>query len=84
MNQTRLSNEINNIFWEIRQLFLHVFKKAIIIFSSLVDKIILCNVQRFQFLLLTYRFESAIFRRKVAPDVLRSVPWCGSLQNMFV
>jgi len=25
-----------------------------------------------------------IFLRAFAPDILTAVPWCGSLQNMFV
>ena len=41
-------------------------------------------MENFQFRLLTYRFEAQIFLREVAPDVLTIVPWCGSLQDMFV
>ena len=41
-------------------------------------------MENFQFRLLTYRLEAEIFLREVAPDVLTIVPWCGSLQNMFV
>jgi len=36
-------------------------------------------MENFQFRLLTYRFEAQLFLREVAPDVLTTVPWCGSL-----
>jgi len=40
-------------------------------------------MQKFQFLLLTYWLESPCFLKEVAPDVLRTVPLYGNLQNMF-
>jgi len=41
-------------------------------------------MEKFQFHLLTYQLEAQIFLRDVAPDILTTVSWCGSLQNMFV
>ena len=40
-------------------------------------------MKNFQFRLVTYRLETQIFLREVAPSVLTIVPWCGSLRNMF-
>ena len=42
------------------------------------------SMENFLFRLLTYCLEAHIFLREVAPNVLTIVPWCGSLQNMFV
>ena len=42
------------------------------------------NMPNFQFCLLTYHLEAQIFLREVTPDVLTIVPWCDSLENMFV
>jgi hypothetical protein len=41
-------------------------------------------MENFQFCLLTYSHEAQIFLRKVVPDVPTIIPWCGSVQNMFV
>jgi len=41
-------------------------------------------MEKFQFYLLTYRLEAQFFLRDVASDILTTVPWCGSLRNMFV
>ena len=41
-------------------------------------------MQKFQFLLLTYWLESPGFLKEVARDVVRNVPLCGNLQNMFL
>ena len=41
-------------------------------------------MEEFQFHLLTYRLEAQILIREVTPDVLTTVPWCGSLPSMFV
>jgi hypothetical protein len=40
-------------------------------------------MQKFQFLLLTYWLDSQGFLKKVACYVVRTVPLCGNLQNMF-
>ena len=48
-----------------------------------MNKQIVWNIQKFQFLLLTYWLESPGFVKEVAPDVVRTVPLCGNLQNMF-
>ena len=40
-------------------------------------------MQKFQFLLLTYWLDSPGFLKEVARDVVRNVPLCGNLQNMF-
>ena len=40
-------------------------------------------MKNFRFCLLTYRLGAQIFLREVAPGVT-IVPWCGSLQNMFL
>ena len=40
-------------------------------------------MQKFQFLLLTYWLDSAGFLKEVTRDVVRTVPLCGNLQNMF-
>jgi hypothetical protein len=52
-------------------------------FCSYIDKIVLWSMQNFQFLLLTYWLEFPVFLKEVTPDVVRAVPLCGSLQNMF-
>jgi len=41
------------------------------------------NMQKFQFLLLTYWLDSPGFLKEVARDVVRTVSLCGNLQNMF-
>jgi hypothetical protein len=41
-------------------------------------------MENYQFRLIKHRLEAQIFLREVAADVLTIVPWCGSLQNMFV
>jgi len=43
----------------------------------------LWNMQKFQFLLLTYWLDSPVFLKEVARDVVRTVSLCGNLQNMF-
>ena len=43
----------------------------------------LWNMQKFQFLLLTYWLDSPCFLKEVARDVVRTVSLCGNLQNMF-
>jgi len=48
-----------------------------------MDKQIVWNMQKFQFVLLTYWLASPGFLKEVAPDVVRTVPLCGNLQNMF-
>ena len=40
-------------------------------------------MRKFQFLLLTYWLESSGFLSEVTPDVVRIMPLCGNLQNMF-
>jgi len=40
-------------------------------------------MQNFQFLLLTYWLDSPGFLKEVAHDVVRTVPLCGNLRNMF-
>jgi len=40
-------------------------------------------MQKFQFLLLTYWLDSPGFLKEVTHDVVRTVPLCGNLQNMF-
>jgi hypothetical protein len=40
-------------------------------------------MQKFQFLLLTYWLDSPGFLKEVPSDVVRPVPLCGNLQNMF-
>ena len=40
-------------------------------------------MQKFLFPLLTYKLDSTVFRKEVARDVVRTVPLCGNLQNMF-
>jgi len=40
-------------------------------------------MQKFQFLLFTYWLVSADFLKEVTRDVVRNVPLCGNLQNMF-
>jgi len=40
-------------------------------------------MQKFQLLLLTYWLDSPGFLTEVARDVVRSVPLCGNLQNVF-
>jgi hypothetical protein len=44
---------------------------------------IVWNMQKFQFLLLTYWLDSPGFLKEVTCDDVRSVPLCGDLQNMF-
>jgi hypothetical protein len=39
---------------------------------------------KFQFPLLTYRLDSPVFLKEVARDVVRIVPLCGNLQNVFL
>ena len=41
------------------------------------------NMQKFQFLSLTYWLDSPGFLKEVARDVVRTVSLCGNLQNMF-
>ena len=43
----------------------------------------LWNMQKFQFLLLTYWLDSPVFLKEVAHVVVRTVSLCGNLQNMF-
>ena len=43
---------------------------------------ILWNMQKFQFLLLTYWLDSSVFLKEVARDVVRTVSLCGNLQNI--
>jgi len=40
-------------------------------------------MQKFQFPLLTYWLYSTVFLKKVARNVVRTVPLCGNLQNKY-
>jgi len=58
-----------------RDISVCVYKKPVIIFSSKLYLIIMWNMEKFQFHLLTYQLEPQIFLRNVAPDILATVPW---------
>jgi len=60
-----------------------VFKEAVIILVYEYTKKKLWNMQKFQFLLLTYWLDSPVFRKEVTRDVVRTVSLYGNLQNMF-